>query len=205
VADSSGNNLHGRLVGDAQVYADPERGSVLRLDGAGDWVDCGADAKFNITDEITISAWIKVVKFDQPWHTIISKGNYAWRLGRDRMTDALAFCCFDVDSQWRWHHEHAFGRVNVNDGRWHHIAGVYGGGKLSLYVDGRPDTFAPAGPFWCINTPGDHVLIGGNAFAQPPQEWNGLIDDVRIYNYAVAPEDIKALHEGVPHKRGAQE
>lgn len=33
VADTSGNNLHGRLVGDAQVYADPERGNVLRLDG----------------------------------------------------------------------------------------------------------------------------------------------------------------------------
>ena len=36
-------------------------------------------------------------------------------------------------------------------------------------------------------------------------EDNGLVDDVCIYNYALAPEDVKALHEGVPHKRGAQE
>lgn len=27
-------------------------------------------------------------------------------------------------------------------------------------------------------------------------EWNGLIDDVRIYSYALSPEDIKAIHDG---------
>ena len=70
VADTSGNNLHGRLVGGAQVYADPERGNVLRLDGEGDWVDCGADGRFDITDEITLSVWIKVGKFDKVWQSI---------------------------------------------------------------------------------------------------------------------------------------
>ncbi len=89
------------------------------------------------------------------------------------------------------------GDASVNDGRWHHVSGVYDGRRLSLYVDGELDTFTPAVAFTRINTSTDHVLIGGNAETRPqPREWNGLIDDVRIYSYALAPDDIKALHEG---------
>jgi hypothetical protein len=195
VADTSGNNLHGRLVGDAQVYADPERGNVLRLDGEGDWVDCGADARFDITDEITISVWIKVGKFDKVWQAIIAKGG-TWRLQRDRTTDALEFACSGVNTPGTFYVGNLFGRANVNDGKWHHVAGIYDGRRLSLYIGGELDTFAPAVAFTRINTSTDHVLIGMNADLQPPREWNGLVDDLRIYSYALPPEDIKALHEG---------
>jgi tetratricopeptide (TPR) repeat protein len=195
VADTSGNNLHGRLVGHAQVYADPERGNVLHLDGEGDWVDCGADARFDITDEITVSAWIKVGKFDKTWQAIVTKGDSTWRLLRDRTTDAPVFACTGVNTLGRPYGTLS-GHANVNDSKWHHVAGVYDGRKLSLYVDGELDTFTPAGAFTRINTSRDHVLIGGNAGTQPPREWNGLIDDLRIYSYAFPPGDIKALHEG---------
>jgi hypothetical protein len=82
VVDTSGNNLHGRLVGNARVYADPERGSVLRLDGEGGGVDCGADARFDMTDEIAVAVWIKVGVFDKAWQAIIAKGGNTWRLQR---------------------------------------------------------------------------------------------------------------------------
>ena len=194
--DSSGNSLHGRLAGDAQVYADPDRGNVLRLDGEGDWVDCGADARFDITDEITISAWIKVGKFDKVWQAIITKGDSTWRLLRNESTDALAFACSGVNTPETGDYGTVYGRVNVNDGRWHHVAGVYDGRRLTLYVDGALDASAPALAFTRINTSTDRVGIGMNAGTQPPREWNGLIDDLRIYSYALPPEDIKAIHEG---------
>jgi beta-galactosidase len=89
------------------------------------------------------------------------------------------------------------GNVDVNDARWHHVVGVYDGRRLSLYVDGKLDTSAPAVTFSRINTSKDHVLIGMNARSRLwSREWNGLIDDLRIYNYALRPEDVKALHEG---------
>jgi beta-galactosidase len=84
----------------------------------------------------------------------------------------------------------------VNDGRWHHVAGIYDGQRLRLYVDGELDALAPVLTSPRIHTSKDHVLIGTNAGIQPSCEWNGLIDDLRIYNYALPPEDIKALHEG---------
>ncbi len=197
VPDTSGNNLHGRLVGDAQVHADPERGNVLRLDGEGDWVDCGADGRFDITDEITISVWIKVAGFDKAWQAIVAKGDGTWRLQRYHTTDTLEFACSGVVSTTSTNQDgNLAGHTSVNDGKWHHVAGVYDGRRQSLYIDGELDTFAPAAAFTRINTSTDSVHIGTNSGFQPLREWNGLIDDLRIYSYALAPEDIKALQEG---------
>jgi serine/threonine protein kinase len=196
VPDTSGNNLHGRLVGDAQVYADPDRGNVLRLDGAGDWVDCGADAMFDVIDEITVSVWIKVGKFDKEWQAIVTKGDSTWRLLRNRTTDTLAFACSGVNTPETGPYGTVYGRVNVNDGRWHHVAGVYDGRRLSLYVDGELDTAVPTFASTRINTSTERVGVGMNSATRPPREWNGLIDDLRIYGYALSPEDIRALHEG---------
>jgi hypothetical protein len=39
-----------------------------------------------------------------------------------------------------------------------------------------------------IATNNSPVVIGGN--------WNGLIDDVRIYSYALSAEEVKGLYEG---------
>jgi len=39
------------------------------------------------------------------------------------------------------------------------------------------------------------LLIGEN-FHRPGREWNGLIDDVRIYSYALSEEQIKAIYAG---------
>jgi serine/threonine protein kinase len=199
VPDTSGNNLHGRLAGEAGLYTDPERGHVLRLDGEGDWVDCGADERFDLTDTITISVWIKVDRFDKTWQTIVAKGDGAWRLQRDRATDDLQFACGGVGAtRARPASSPASPRdhTDVNDGKWHHVAGVYDGRSLNLYLDGALDTIVPALAFTRLATSKDHVLIGRNVGAAGPCEWNGLIDDLRIYSYALSPQDIKALHEG---------
>jgi len=39
------------------------------------------------------------------------------------------------------------------------------------------------------------VLIGENA-QLPGREWNGLIDEVRIYSYALSEAEIKAVYAG---------
>jgi len=199
VPDSSTNSLHGRLVGDAHVSADPERGHVLCLDGEGDWVDCGADERFDLTDEITVSVWIKISRFDKDSQAIVAKGDETWRLQRDRTTDALEFACSGVVVVGaREGPTPGFlrGHIDVNDGKWHHVAGIYDGRQLSLYIDGKLDTFMSALAFSSINASEDHVLIGTNSGSRSPRDWNGLIDDLRIYNHALPPQDIEALHEG---------
>ncbi|MHC4169520.1 MAG: hypothetical protein ACYSWQ_21445, partial [Planctomycetota bacterium] len=71
-ADSSGSGLDGTFVGDPS-WTDGMFGKALSLDG--DYVDLGDDPKFDITGQITVTAWFKVNAFDRSWATIISKGD----------------------------------------------------------------------------------------------------------------------------------
>jgi len=72
--DSVGNN-HGTLQGDA-AWAEGYVGGAILLDGAGDYIDCGNSATFNITDAITLAAWVQAKgDFAYPdWSGIIMRG-----------------------------------------------------------------------------------------------------------------------------------
>jgi len=156
-------------------------------------VDCGDNSTFNITDEITVAAWIKVNKLDADWQAIVTKGDTTWRLQRYQATSNIEFTCTGLDvasdpSGWGILH----GEKSVNDGQWHHIAGVYDGRFMTLYMDGKTDVSCPA--TGSINVNNYKVFIGANSHFQDPREWNGLIDDVRIYSYALSETEIKALY-----------
>jgi beta-galactosidase len=85
------------------------------------------------------------------------------------------------------------GAVSVNDGGWHHIAGVYDGSALRLYVDGVLD--ASVSSTGSISTNAYNVEIGRNA-EQSGREFHGAIYDARIYNRALCPEEIQELFDG---------
>jgi len=190
-ADSSGNGLAGTLVGNP-TWADGIAGGALKFDGDGDYVDIGKDAKFNIASQITVAAWIKVDAFDREWQTIISKGDSSWRLQRNWDKGTLEFGCTGLvvpGNRWGG----IYGKTDVNDGQWHHAVGVYDGQKLNLYVDGRLDISADVKG--SINIHDYPVLIGENA-EKPQRFWEGLIDDVRVYNYGLNAEEIAEIFKG---------
>jgi hypothetical protein len=191
VPDMYNNGLQGKLVGNAHVVADPERSNVASFDGNDDWIDCGSDDRFNITGEITVSAWIKVAAFDRRWQAIVTKGDTAWRLQRDGDENNVYFACTGVQVPNSTRGE-VHGNISVNDGHWHHTVGVYNRGKLYLFVDGELDNSVVASGY--ISQNDLPVLIGENAETMG-REWNGLIDDVRIYSYALTGQEVRELYE----------
>lgn len=79
-------------------------------------------------------------------------------------------------------------------GRWHHIAGTYDGEKLILYLDDKEA--ATAKDTHGIARGGNAVGIGADVTydAQNPNVpavFNGLIDNVRIYNKALTAKELK--------------
>ncbi len=95
--------------------------------------------------------------------------------------------------------------------RWIHLAGTYGEGKMSLYVNGRCVASRPASGE--IRLPRRDVLIGLNGDRQRVSDpvshsrfavnnnlpiiygIEGLIDEVRIYNTALCSRDVKESFE----------
>jgi hypothetical protein len=201
--DSNGSN-HGLNYGDVTTVYDAGRDQyVLSCDGTGDYVEIpGSNTPggvFDITSDITLSAWVKFSVMANNWPAIIAKGDdtESWRLTRagkakDAEADAIEFCAsgvYLVEDGWENPYGNVVGSVPVADGLWHHTAGVYDGSKICVYVDGIVDTCKDcSGSF---NSSTYNVWIGANPVSL--EGWTGEIDDVRVYNAALQPGEIAVL------------
>ncbi len=71
------------------------------------------------------------------------------------------------------------------------MAGVYDGRNMSIYIDGQLKKSTAA--VGAANTHIWPVLIGANP-STSGREWKGLIDDARIYSYALSEDKIEAIY-----------
>lgn len=177
----------GMLKGDAAIDSDSQvgTGSVL-LDGLGDYIDIQDSGHAtnttwaDLTDEVTVTAWIKVTNFDKDWQAIVCKGNRSYRMQRNSNTDGLIFA-FDIQDPSDPDVSYdiiAWGEMNVNDGKWHHVAGTYDAEEIRLYIDGVLDSSTQAFEFEMMEVSA-HLAIGENL--EYSTSFNGRIDEVRIY------------------------
>jgi hypothetical protein len=165
-------------------------GGAINFDGDGDFIDLGNPAQLDITDKITVTAWIKVNAFDKPSQAIVTKGDTGWVLQRYANTNYVEFYCNGPKypgngSVWS--------NRSVNDGQWHHIAGVFTGTKIYIYIDGIEDNRQIA--TGKISTNLSPVYIGENA-EQRGRYFNGAIDDVRIYKRGLVQSEILGVIAG---------
>ncbi len=184
-ADSSGNGNDGTLRGDPQWVSGWINGA-LNLDGDGDYVDCGYDPIFDVTGEITVAAWVTIRSVPTEWVTVVSKGEYAWRISNDSADPRFHFGV----TIWSEVNPSVNGVTEVGYDEWHHVAGTYDGSDINLYLDGVID--ATIGSTVDIGTNTSNVLIGENPEAAG-RHWDGIIDDVRIYDRALSQAEIEAL------------
>ena len=82
------------------------------------------------------------------------------------------------------------------DGSWHHVAATYDGTTWQLYVDGTLDATLSVGAFTPRFDSIQHAAIGtalnstGGVGSQTQGFFNGVLDEVRIWNYARTPAQI---------------
>jgi cellulose/xylan binding protein with CBM9 domain/concanavalin A-like lectin/glucanase superfamily protein len=168
-------------------------GTAVLFDGDSrqNFVDLGDNADaFDITDEITIACWVKLVQWNRDWQTVVAKGDNSWRLSRNSHgspppsnNSAIAMHLNGVSDQQR-------STIPVDDGEWHHIAGTYDGANIISYVDGVVDSVFPASG--TIDLSDFSVYIAENSQARERYFW-GAIDDVQIFNVTKTQEEIVAI------------
>jgi len=178
--DSAGSNS-GSVQGSAQWAPTSGRvGGALSFDGTDDYVSLSSISALQ-GRTASITAWVKPYALSgfRPLLTQYddSSGNHGYYLCLD--SGAPAFYLNDAGG--------SSGSVNADE--WCHVAGTQDGVTLRVYVDG-----AFGDDFDGLNQSGiNHAAyIGcsgtGNYF-------NGLIDDVRVYNYALSDNEIAGLSD----------
>ncbi|MHC4494259.1 MAG: LamG domain-containing protein [Planctomycetota bacterium] len=197
--DVSGNGNEGTLKGDPK-WALGQIGGALELDGD-DYVECGNSGILNITEQITLAAWVKPdLAFAYPnWSGIIMRGGPNPTVAP---FDTFAFYYHGSNQQLgfkttgtapaAWMPVAAPG---LFDGQWHHVAAVYDGTVKTVYLDGEP--IGTAESTGSIVTSNSRLLLGAGRDLTPPTHYLvGLIDDARIYDEALEQVELQATMEG---------
>src|SRR6516225_9792531 len=198
VLDQSGNGHNGVCRQDQVTLKAPTivsgpsgLGQALSFDG-NFYVQIPNAADFNVTSNVTVAAWVSVDALTQAWETMFCRGDWSWRLHRNGSSDYAAF--------------HMNGLANgygANGGttdiavpkRWVHLVGTYQNGVGAvLYINGAVEATGAVSGLIATNG-NDPVTIGawinGGTLSR---QWQGQIDEVRIYNRALTASDVTELY-----------
>jgi len=185
LTDTSGNGNHGTIYG-ASWYTLPSEYKVLSLDGD-DYVDVPDDPTLNPTQCISVEHWIyPEVLTGGVTQRIVQRKSGTW--GTVIEGDKLRFYVDTTDDGGSWK---AADYMPLSAKRWYHIAGVYDGVKIYLYVDGELKATTPQSR--AIDQPpaGAPLQIGRDHLGT--QYFQGLIGITRIYERALQPWEIQAI------------
>lgn len=188
VADSSRYGHDSSLM-TALAPVEGRINGALEFDGTSDYVEFPDSAEFDITETITIALWVRTNSIGDGAHkALVMKGEFTYGM-RFTSADNLEFRIFSGGHQSvETPVTEAFNDV------WHHLAGVYDGSALKLYVDGElMATTAYSGP---INRDTNYyVNLGQNSQGDSENRWwySGAMDDVRIYRRALSQEELRKM------------
>jgi hypothetical protein len=200
--DSTGNGNNGTVYG-ATFAADRfgNTNSAYSFDGTDDYIDLGSTLGFTDGDSISISAWVKVDTISPDIAQIVS--NYDRTLTKGIMLDTYNNTGSYLGN-FRAHNvrfnNNYFARISANPPdteSWYHLVGVFkGDGTTYLYVNNTEEinTFFDGTINSSSHFSDKNFVIGRQAhYSSQERFFNGLIDDVRIYNRALTKAEVETL------------
>jgi len=177
--DMSGNGNTGTTTGTAWV--DGKRGKALNFDGTDDYVAAPDSPSLDITGDLTITGWI-YPRDSNSSDRLVTKRVSEYSDGYDIMTWGgkmnIMINTWDV-----------VGNLSYSANQWAHFTFTKSGTTGTLYKNGIFDASWSNAPA-TINTNNASLIIGG-AFSYM---FDGLIDEVRIYNRALSATEVANLY-----------
>jgi len=193
--EGGGNIAHDSAGGnDATLYgptwATGIVGGALSFDGCDDYVYAGmaASSQFVDGDSFTLAAWVRTVA-DGTRKPVICRYRFGMEVSADEAAQIYIACLPNIS--WAW----CESPTPLNEGEWSHLAGIYDDlgttQNLKIYVNGEVentlsttalDNSYPLTPLYVGRTSHLHGLY-----------FNGQMDDVRIYDRALAEAEVIAL------------
>ncbi len=186
-ATANGNDA---VVTGAPSWITGKIGQGLDLSGTGQYATVPDSNSLDITDAITLSAWIKPEKtgtqniFKKTTGTTTANG-YELSLSNP----GYVFIRFNGNANYRLDSTITY----PNDGNtWMHIAATYDGTTIRMYINGELNNSSTP-PSTKIVSNITALGIGAEPASTRINLFQGVIDDARIYNRALSLEEIQAL------------
>jgi hypothetical protein len=215
--DSSGHNRHG-MAEAGPTYVDGKFGQAIHLDGFDDYVAI-PEVNYSSTGypEVTACAWIRTSDSDGQIMTFDRSENFRLEVGGSYGGGTAWYA--GGPGYVGWHVYTSTGQVDtefypgwpantgrINDGKWHHVAGVFDNGTLTIYIDGQPRESYFGGSTFGYGRYTRYGFIGtGSEASYPPPtgRQNGPyleadLDEVRLYDRALSPGEIAYLADDTP-------
>ena len=176
----------GDIKGNLKWVDDGKFGGALEFPGKGDsYVRVDHDDVFN-SDPYTFVAWVKLNAAS--WQYVVWRNGEVWP-EPENVRHLDIWIHQDDYPVFMWHVKGQVGRIDgktiVADGEWHHIAKVYDGSKVQMFVDGKLEGEKASGG--TLDTSKSPIWIGarpGNVAA------TGLFDEVGFFTKALTEAQV---------------
>jgi len=186
IYDLSGNGNDGTFVNHT-AWVPGRTGPALTFDGVDDHVVVPNKASLNPISALTISVWVnqKATSVGQSANISNIAGKTSSSYGYElRLTSDVLYFLIE---QGGWI---GLSGNTLNLNQWYHIVGTYDKSNMKLFVDGGLVNSLAESADIRVDT-GSFYVGSRTASAR---YFNGLIDDVRIYNRALSEQEVQQLY-----------
>jgi hypothetical protein len=194
--DISGNG-HDGTVHDA-IFTSNRFGqadAACWFDGNGDYIEIPHSPVFDMnTNEFSLSLWLKFGPQPAPYYygaVFLKAANPSFPYeGFSLFVDYPDnHCEFRLDAREPLHSQ----TNDLHNNSWRHFVCLKQGSEIKLYVDGIFDHSRAV-----THTTSDNsasIILGGNHVVHTAQSYKGVMDDIRLYNRALSPDEIMTLYQ----------
>ena len=183
VSDASGNGNTGTISGATWSTAG-KFGDALSFNGTSSRVTIPNSSPLQLSSGMTLEAWVDPATVSSAWRDVIEKGNDEYFMMGTTDHGSAAGGGGIIGG--------SYGQVFTGSGlpvsTWSHLSITYDGSTVRLYLNGAMvDSVAHTG---LITSSTNALTLGSDPFYG--QYFNGLIDEVRIYNKALTAAQIQS-------------
>ncbi len=186
--DISGNGNTGTLTNGPTVVPGII-GQALNFDGVNDYVNVGNASGLNPSTAITLAGWIKIVDTTSQLPIVARWAASSFRYMIDVFNKNARFFIRDSAGTQGL----VTGSTALEPGTWYHVAGVYNGTTMTLYVNAVSEG-ALSGSIPASMDAGTAATLIGTKGDATTEYFNGPIDELRIYNRALSSSEITEIY-----------
>lgn len=199
--DSSDNENHGNIAHGEITYENGKNGKAAKFDGES-YIEIGDNNSLNLDKAFTISTWLyKTEDEEYGYSPVIAKGTGSETVSPPYILyydGAIPNPYLDLHNHKEWDSLSIEDKGEERFNKWYLLTVTFDSytGKINFYIDGAFIGYKSWNYGALYNT--DQSLYIGFGELDGMQEFYlGLMDDLRIYNYALTDKEIKAIYKEV--------